>query len=242
MCAARPAADLAQKSQRSYLYSLAMLSCASSKVELLNSACSFGIRARTSLSFCRLLQSNNFFARLGCVSQLSHSDIVTLSSCKIKFELSIALAVGLLIYFCILLRCTTCIFQDSGSIISKLTSLICLTISNTRSPTLNATILYGDLYTKKYTGRPICRRLIYLVHGQTIKRFKISNPTSVDQIQNFCTNMGFKINKNKSLFCVFPTAGLRESYERIYRLDLTIQNQPIPLNPLPTFLGAILDT
>ena len=47
-----------------------------------------------------------------------------------------------------------------------------------------------------------------------------------------------QIQKNYS---IFTTAGYRKSYERIYKINLHLDNHKIQLDPHPTFLGIELD-
>ncbi|RNA39356.1 AP-like endonuclease reverse transcriptase [Brachionus plicatilis] len=60
-------------------------------------------------------------------------------------------------------------------------------------------------------------------------------------IQTFCSQWGLRINTNKTLQSVFTTAGHRANYESKYKLKLQIDNQPIPLEPFPIFLGIQFD-
>ena len=60
-------------------------------------------------------------------------------------------------------------------------------------------------------------------------------------IISFCLKWGFKINKSKTCYTIFTTAGQRKNYMYKYAIDLEIENQPIPLEPNPTFLGIELD-
>ena len=64
---------------------------------------------------------------------------------------------------------------------------------------------------------------------------------TIDNVLAFCTNWGLSLNKSKTVYTVFTTAGHRESYERINKLKLTICNQLIPIDPYPKFLGIHLD-
>ena len=62
-----------------------------------------------------------------------------------------------------------------------------------------------------------------------------------DNIVEFCKKWGFKINRSKTCYSVFTTAGLRNNYQRKYSIKLKIENQEIPLESTPTFLGIKLD-
>ena len=65
--------------------------------------------------------------------------------------------------------------------------------------------------------------------------------TAINAISEFCQKWGFTINKSKTTYTVFCTAGWRSNYSRTYKLNLHIANTPIPLEPFPLFLGIKLD-
>ena len=64
---------------------------------------------------------------------------------------------------------------------------------------------------------------------------------AIDQIKSYCTKWGFKLNKCKTTYTVFTTAGKRSNYERTYQMKLLIDNTQIPMEPHPLFLGIKLD-
>ena len=68
---------------------------------------------------------------------------------------------------------------------------------------------------------------------------QISNETknSINLIGKFNTTWGLTLNKTKTIYTTFTTAGYRKYYERLNRIHLLINNSPIPLDPFPKFLG-----
>ncbi len=68
-----------------------------------------------------------------------------------------------------------------------------------------------------------------------------SSDKLVNEINAFCSKWGLVINKSKTTYTVFTPADKRKNYERTYKLELNINNAPIPLDPFPTFLGIKLD-
>jgi len=64
---------------------------------------------------------------------------------------------------------------------------------------------------------------------------------AVNAILAFCDSCGLKINKSKTTYLVFTTAGKRKNYERTYKLNLKIGTTSIPMDPAPVFLGIKLD-
>ena len=64
---------------------------------------------------------------------------------------------------------------------------------------------------------------------------------AVDNISEYCSKWGFKINKSKTCHTTFTSAGERKNYSEKYKLNLQIDNEQIPLDPHPTFLGIKLD-
>lgn len=78
----------------------------------------------------------------------------------------------------------------------------------------------------------------------TSKSLKVIESTlnvSIERIKNYCQHWGLKLNENKTLHTVFTTAGYRSNYETKYKLNLFLDNQRIPLEPFPTFLGIQFD-
>ena len=63
---------------------------------------------------------------------------------------------------------------------------------------------------------------------------------SID-IEEASVHIIFNINKFKTCHTTFTTAGQRKNYFTKYKLSLKIENQDIPLEPNPTFLGIKLD-
>ena len=65
--------------------------------------------------------------------------------------------------------------------------------------------------------------------------------TAINQVQNYCSTWGLTLNKTKTNYTVFTTAGNRTNYKRTYNLKLKLKDKLIPLEPTPTFLGIKLD-
>ena len=64
---------------------------------------------------------------------------------------------------------------------------------------------------------------------------------ATNQIKLFCNTWGLSLNKSKKYYTIFTTAGYRKSYERLYKINLHLDNHKIQLDPHPTFLGIKLD-
>ena len=76
---------------------------------------------------------------------------------------------------------------------------------------------------------------------KTKKQLTKTLQIAINQITKFCEDWNFTINKQKTCYIVFTTAGQRVEYSTKYELKLTIDNTQIPLDPKPTFLGITLD-
>ncbi len=76
---------------------------------------------------------------------------------------------------------------------------------------------------------------------KTKKQLEKTLQKTIDKIIDFCNIWSFKINKTKTCYTVFTTAGKRDSYEKNHKLKLTIDSTPIPLDPNPIFLGIKFD-
>ena len=83
--------------------------------------------------------------------------------------------------------------------------------------------------------------LAILYSSSTTREISSNLQTAVNQITSFCNNWGLKINKSKTTYTVFTPAGKRKNYERTYKLNVTIDNIQIPIEPFPTLLGIKLD-
>ena len=77
--------------------------------------------------------------------------------------------------------------------------------------------------------------------GNKKKEMEQTLQKAIDHITSFCTKWGFKLNKCKTTYTVFTTAGKRSNYERTYQMKLFINNTQIPMEPHPLFLGIKLD-
>ena len=64
---------------------------------------------------------------------------------------------------------------------------------------------------------------------------------TIDLINEYCKKFGFSINKSKTSYTTFTSAGYRENYPRTYGMQLHIDNCIVPLEPFPCFLGITLD-
>ena len=64
---------------------------------------------------------------------------------------------------------------------------------------------------------------------------------ATNKIDNFCIKWGLVLNKAKTFYTVFTTAGLRKNYGKKYKLNLHMARHKIHLDPHPTFLGIKLD-
>ncbi len=80
-----------------------------------------------------------------------------------------------------------------------------------------------------------------LFRSSNLKEITRNLQTAINAISSFCHKWGFSINKTKTTYTTFCSAGKRKNYERTYKLDLHVDNSPIPLEPFPTFLGIKLD-
>lgn len=80
-----------------------------------------------------------------------------------------------------------------------------------------------------------------LFRSSDLKEITRNLQIAIDAISAYCHKWGFSINKSKTTYTTFCTAGKRKNYERTYKLDLHIGNSPIPLEPFPIFLGIKLD-
>ncbi|RNA14238.1 AP-like endonuclease reverse transcriptase [Brachionus plicatilis] len=65
--------------------------------------------------------------------------------------------------------------------------------------------------------------------------------SAINKIVEFCEKWGLTINKSKTCYNVFTSAGLRKNYVDKYSIELKVDNELIPLELNPTFLGIKLD-
>ncbi|RNA10565.1 RNA-directed DNA polymerase from mobile element jockey-like [Brachionus plicatilis] len=65
--------------------------------------------------------------------------------------------------------------------------------------------------------------------------------SAINKIVEFCEKWGLTINKSKTCYTVFTSTGLRKNYVDKYSIELKVDNELIPLEPNPTFLGIKLD-
>ena len=80
-----------------------------------------------------------------------------------------------------------------------------------------------------------------LFSSSNLKEISLNLQIAIDAIAAFCHKWGLTINKSKTTYTVFCTAGRRANYERTYKLNLHINGVPIPMEPFPVFLGIKLD-
>ena len=80
-----------------------------------------------------------------------------------------------------------------------------------------------------------------LFRSSDLKEITTNLQSAIDAITSFCNKWGLKINKSKTTYMVFTTAGRRSNYERTYKLELHIDNASVPMEPSPVFLGIKLD-
>jgi len=64
---------------------------------------------------------------------------------------------------------------------------------------------------------------------------------AIDYIVNYFKRWCLKINISKTAYTVFTTAGCSKSYNRLYSLNLFIENEPLLLDPFPKLLGINFD-
>ena len=77
--------------------------------------------------------------------------------------------------------------------------------------------------------------------NKSLKSSKKCLQIAINKISLYCKTWGLKINKSKTTYSVFTTAGYRKTYEKLNKINLTIDNSRIPLEPFPKFLGIYLD-
>ena len=99
---------------------------------------------------------------------------------------------------------------------------------------------HSRLYPIRNENRSIRRRFVHLGLSQRQKVVEKKLQLAIDRIQAFCQQWGFTINKTKTNYTTFTTAGYRSNYARTY-LNLQVEDSQIPLEPFPTFLGITLD-
>ena len=75
----------------------------------------------------------------------------------------------------------------------------------------------------------------------SIKVIEYNLQRGINKIVAFCEQWGLLLNKKKTVYTVFCTAGARSNYHRTYCMNLRIKGSIIPLDPHPTFLGITLD-
>ncbi|RNA27763.1 RNA-directed DNA polymerase from mobile element jockey-like [Brachionus plicatilis] len=77
--------------------------------------------------------------------------------------------------------------------------------------------------------------------NQSLKMIEITLNHAIECIKKYCNVWGLRININKTFQTVFTTAGYRINYHSKYKLNLFLDQHPIPLEPFPTFLGIEFD-
>lgn len=77
---------------------------------------------------------------------------------------------------------------------------------------------------------------MYLVH-KLIKRV-LQNAINVE----YGRKWGLTINKDKTCYITYTTAGLRQNYSSKYKISIKIDQNEIPQEPNPTFQGITLDS
>ena len=105
-------------------------------------------------------------------------------------------------------------------------------------------IFFSDisLFIPKHIPRALyADDLGILFSSSNTKEISKNLQAAIDAIATYCNKWGFSINKSKTTYTIFCTAGKRKNYERTYKMDLQINGSPIPLEPFPTFLGIKLD-
>ena len=75
----------------------------------------------------------------------------------------------------------------------------------------------------------------------SLKSLESQIQTEIVKVDNFCQKWCLSLNKSKTIYTVFTTAGKRKSYEKIYSLKLTLNGEQIKLEPNPKFLGINFD-
>jgi hypothetical protein len=63
----------------------------------------------------------------------------------------------------------------------------------------------------------------------------------VYDIKLFCDEWCLKQNESKTTYTTFITAGKRKSYERLYSMNIDLNNTQINLDTYPKFLGITFD-
>ena len=64
---------------------------------------------------------------------------------------------------------------------------------------------------------------------------------AINAIVEYCRKWGLTINKDKTCYRTFTSAGLRQNYTSKYKINIKIDQNEIPQEPNPTFLGITLD-
>jgi hypothetical protein len=77
--------------------------------------------------------------------------------------------------------------------------------------------------------------------NKSLKRIAKTLNIAIECVNKYCQKWGLSINSTKTIHTVFTTAGYRSNYESKYKLNLRIENETIPLEPFPTFLGIQFD-
>jgi len=127
-----------------------------------------------------------------------------------------------------------CLDRPEGHIISegiKTMKIQIMTLTNHRSIARMTSQHKKRFTTKKLPLSP-----------SDLKEITTNLQSDIDAKTSFCNKWGLKINKPKTTYMVFTTAGRRSSYQKTYKLDLRIVSaRDIPQERSPVFLGIKLD-
>ena len=74
--------------------------------------------------------------------------------------------------------------------------------------------------------------------GNKTKDMEPTPQKAIENISDYFTTWGLKLNKSKTTYSVFISAGKRVNYERTYQMNLNIENSQIPMEPYQSFLAS----
>jgi hypothetical protein len=77
--------------------------------------------------------------------------------------------------------------------------------------------------------------------SKCLKDIQIALQSAIQIIEEFFNLWCIALNSDKTAYSIFTTAGKRKSYERLYKISLTVNNKQIFMEHYPKLLGITVD-
>ena len=77
--------------------------------------------------------------------------------------------------------------------------------------------------------------------SESLKQIEHELNKETTVIYDYCQEWCLKLSETKTTYTIFTNAGKRKSYDKIYSINIQINNKQIQLEPYPKFLGITFD-